>query len=405
MLSLPFNVYLNPMKKILFFVCVLLPLFSLNAQIPTDSLTQLLTEIQQNSILPGYAVAIVNPEKVLYQQGFGFADLDAQTPYTPQTIQNIGSISKTFIGVAIMQLVEQGKLSLDAKINDLLPFKVVNPWHPEGHITVKQLCTHTSGITDTPVYNTKGYVLKEKIPEDKTGFSKAEKMYLKKIKGNKERPLGDFLAAYLSPSGRLYKKKNFQKSIPGSTYRYTNIGSALAAYLVEVLTGKPYYEYVKDQILTPLNMQASGLKLEEVELEKHAALYSLEGAVLPRYTLITYPDGGMLTNCEDLAGYLQQMMAGYVGKSDLMTAASFQEMMKVQFAEEKERSGIFWDISKTDRIGHNGGDPGIFTYIQFDPTSRVGYVFMTNCAAYEDEQGLKSFIAIWSALKEYGAKF
>ena len=124
-----------------------LPL-ALNSQTTPNELHQALNNIFQSSNMAGMAVAIVNKDEVLYKNQFGYADVASKKPYTHNTIHNIGSTSKTFIGVAIMQLVEQGQLTLDTKVNDILPFKVTNPHHPESAITIRQLATHTSSIRD-----------------------------------------------------------------------------------------------------------------------------------------------------------------------------------------------------------------------------------------------------------------
>lgn len=113
-----------------------------------DSLTTQLEGIEAKSIIPGFAVAIVDSNAVIYKKGFGFSNLNNHTPLTPQTVNFIASISKTFIGLSVMKLVELGKLDLDEKVNDILPFKVVNPHFPEIPITVRQLVTHTAGLMD-----------------------------------------------------------------------------------------------------------------------------------------------------------------------------------------------------------------------------------------------------------------
>ena len=82
----------------------------------------------------GFGVAIVGPEKTLYQAGFGYADLEAQKAYTANTIQNIASISKTFIGVSLLKAQDLNLLDLDEPINKYLDFKVVNPHFPEDTI-------------------------------------------------------------------------------------------------------------------------------------------------------------------------------------------------------------------------------------------------------------------------------
>ncbi|MEM6541675.1 MAG: serine hydrolase domain-containing protein [Bacteroidota bacterium] len=122
--------------------------FVTNGQNVKDSLTLQLTAIAERSQLPGFSVAIVSKDTILYSKGFGFADLENTIPFSEKTILNIGSVTKTLIGISLMQLVEAGRISMSDNINDHLPFKVVHPHYPEATITIRQLATHTSSLTD-----------------------------------------------------------------------------------------------------------------------------------------------------------------------------------------------------------------------------------------------------------------
>ena len=121
----------------------------------SDSLTMKLIKIHKQGYINGFSVAIVNENDVLYQTGIGYADTGSKDRFTENTIQNIGSVSKTFIGIALLKAQEMGKLSLDDPINKYLPFKVFNPDYPEVDITLRQLSTHTSTILDTDYYDEK----------------------------------------------------------------------------------------------------------------------------------------------------------------------------------------------------------------------------------------------------------
>ena len=103
----------------------------------------------------------MNENETIYEKGFGFVDKTTEKAYSKHTIQNIASISKTFLGLALLKAQELGKLHLDEPINKYLPFKVQNPYYPEEEITIRQLTTHTSSITDSKYYDQKSYVLKE----------------------------------------------------------------------------------------------------------------------------------------------------------------------------------------------------------------------------------------------------
>ncbi|MBT4684943.1 MAG: serine hydrolase [Candidatus Marinimicrobia bacterium] len=98
--------------------------------------------------IAGMAVAIVSGDSIIFTQGYGYSDIQTKEPFTPNTVINIASISKTFVGVALMNLVENGLISLDKDVNTFLPFKVQNPHLPESIITLRHLMSHSSGIQD-----------------------------------------------------------------------------------------------------------------------------------------------------------------------------------------------------------------------------------------------------------------
>ena len=111
----------------------------LQAQSNAEALTAALTTAYKQNDFPGFSVAIVNSDSILYENAFGFAELERKIPYTITTVQPIASISKLFIGIAVMKAVEQGLFTLGTDINSILPFKVLHPYTPEIPITTKHL--------------------------------------------------------------------------------------------------------------------------------------------------------------------------------------------------------------------------------------------------------------------------
>ena len=114
----------------------------------SSALDMIVEQRMKEAEIVGIGAAIILNNKVVWTKGYGFADKANATPFTTNTIMNIGSISKTVTGVALMRAVQDGKLSLDEDINVNLPFKVINPFFPKEKITLRHLATHTSGITD-----------------------------------------------------------------------------------------------------------------------------------------------------------------------------------------------------------------------------------------------------------------
>ena len=182
-------------------------LFYYNTQAQTaNTLQQKITQLSNQSDLSGFTVSIVNADSVLFSKGYGYSNKEQKVPYQTDHVQIIASISKTWIGLALMQCVEQGKFSLDTDVNDLLPFKVINPNYPNQPITVRHLATHTSSI----IYS---------IPDhDKIVFE--EKPNMKHFRGREKRVVNKILK-------NLEKRKQIEHKIAKLAYIFlsTNIQS------------------------------------------------------------------------------------------------------------------------------------------------------------------------------------
>lgn len=367
-------------------------------------LNQIFGYWEEKAFIPGFATAIMTKDKILFQEAYGYANLSEQKPYTLETIQNIGSVSKTLIGVSLMKAVEDGKLALDDPINQYLPYEVVNPRFPNTPITIRQLANHTSSIAEMDEYEM-SYILKEPFTYQKGEISKSEYKEMRYYTKNKKRSMANFLKALLAKNGDLYSKKNYLKHKPGSKYAYSNAGATLAAHIIEIVYDLSYDEFTKQHILEPLGMTGTGWSYETIDASKHTDLHFLNKKVIPKYTLITYPDGGLLTNVVDLSKYLQNQMKGYYGEGTLISNASYQEMMKPSLSPEQQARksrnySIFWEFTG-DHIGHNGGDPGAVAFIRFDPESGVGRVMMMNVIP-NHPNALEQFKAIWGLMGDFG---
>ncbi len=373
----------------------------------SNGLTKDLEEIYSQRHIVGFSVAIVNQEEILFNKGFGYANKKENIEYTGNTIQNIASISKTFIGVALLKAQEMGKLDLDDSINKYLPFEVKNPYFPEEPITMRQLATHTSSIKDPSRYEKNGYVLISKDHGEA------------KVKSN-FRPPGDmmtldaFLENILSENGEWYKKSNFSKNKPGENFNYSNVGAGLAALVLENATGQTFDEFTKMHIFDPLEMSQTGWFRNEVDHSKHSKLYTDEGKELAGYQLVNFPDGALITSSGDLGKYLTELISGYGGNGKILHSKSFETLFKPNLSAEnyKERNesvyndeynmGIFMGISAQGQIGHTGGDPGVVTHMFFNTKTKMGKILVANTDL--DKEGIQEFIDIWNTLAEYENK-
>lgn len=380
----------------------------------SESLTIHLRKLQKLGHINGFSVAIVNHDKTLYQTGVGYADLADKRAYTKNTIQNIGSVSKTLIGIALLKAQEQGKLKLDDPVNKHLPFPVVNPYYPNLPITIRHLATHTSTITDTDYYDAKAYILKEEIDLDMRNKGNVAEMF-----NNPEEKISmhNFLEKLLSKNGEWFHKKNFLERKPGSLFEYSNVGATLAAYVIEQSTGEPFNKYTTKHILKPLGMSSSGWSFDDIDLSKHSILYENPGQSIPKYSLITYPDGGLITNIKDLGKYLTELIKGQSGAGTLLTKESYYQIFSGQLStghlpnrdkdddyDVEYNSGIFMGFTPSGQIGHTGGDPGIATFMFFNPQTKIGRVLMIN-TSITSQEGVDQFYSIWNTLGKYEGRF
>ena len=358
-------------------------------------LTAALSDIYDDSEAPGFTVAIVKNDSLLYQESFGKATIENGKDYTNQTIQPIGSISKTFIAAAIVKAIEQGYFTLETNINDILPFEVKNPIRPNVDIKVKHLVTHTSGLIDADETYFQAYHI---LPGE--DLSTEGSQLLVNVLGAQQREtiaLQDFLTAYYQEGGDLYSIDNFASTDSGATWNYSNIAASLAAFLIEASTGTPYREFVSANILQPLGMNRTAYDVVDLDPNDLAKLYWDKSTPFPKYFNDSYPDGSLLTCNEDLTKYLMDMMKGVRGQSSTLFSSESYAMLFDPLlpegqvpAEVGENQGIFWFL-KEDYIQHDGSDPGTTCNLQFDRMGETGYLLLTNMDASIDEHILAYF--------------
>lgn len=352
-----------------------------------NELTEKLTAISKQTDFNGFGVALVNDNEVLYQNGFGIANVETQQKYDEHTVQNIASVSKTFIGIAVLKAQELGKLKLDDSVNKYLPFKVVNPFYPEIPITIRQLTTHTSSINDNKEYMTKTIVLKDTV-------NLANNLNID-ITPTKFNPpiakitIEEFLNNVLNEKGKWYFKDAFLDKKPGEIYNYSNVGATLAALVLEKATGISYDKFTTEYILKPLQMNASGWNFSSINFSKYTHTFQNKKTAYPYYSLNTYPDGGMLTTSDDMSKYISELTKGFEGTGKLLTKESYNEYFTPQLKAEnfidRDTSefgdyniGITMSIFPSGNFGHFGGDPGLFSVITFDKKKKTGKYYITN---------------------------
>ena len=342
--------------------------------------------IMNSRHISGIAACSVKNNKINWSGGYGWADIDKKIPMSPEnTVQNIGSISKTITATAVMQLWEKKKFKLDDNVNDFLPFKVENPKFPGQKITFRQLLTHRSSIKDGPSYD-ESYAC-----------------------GDPAISLKTWLKEYFTPDGKFYnEKENFHMwqpgekgKIPAQPRAYSNVAFGLLGYLAEVISGVPFDVYCQKYIFEPLNMNHTSWYLSGLDTTKHAVPYTFisagkTGSVLTKdgliekkvdkdsfvpnclYSFPNYPDGLIRTSVHQLARFLLAYMqkGSYKGAQILK-----KETVATMLSKEHFGRGLCWfnyDYKNNTAWGHGGGDPGVSTMMLFRPTDKTGVIIFSN---------------------------
>lgn len=384
------------MKKITFLLLAAFVSIEVMAQNYSDSLTMELTNHFNSSDLPGFSVAIVNEHRVLYEKGFGYANKEKQKGFEVRTAQNLGSVSKTVVGLALIKAIEDGKLTMDTEINEILPFQVVNPFFKESPILIHHLASHTSSILDTKHYG-KTYI----IDESTVNSENVHQDFLGFLKSHAPIELKDFLFNILNKEGEWNRKKNFSKTKPGTVKGYSNLNAALIAYIIELATDTPFKEYTQAAIFEPLDMLSTAWNIEGKNQDQLATPYFPAGKQVPRYKLITYPDGGLFSSTADLSNYLREMIKAYSGNSTYLPL----EYAKLMLPGDDDKNRAFWGMGEKSRnIGHGGSDPGVQTDMQFNADSKVGRIILTNVNAEDNDILWEQYRGIHQILAKYEKK-
>jgi CubicO group peptidase (beta-lactamase class C family) len=369
-----------------------------------DSLNKNLKSAFDKGAIIGFSVSVVDDEGLIYENGFGYTDIELTKKYTPNTTQNIASISKTFIGVSLLKAQELGKLDLNEPINKYLPFKIINPNYPDKPILIKHLAYHTSSIIDIDKIYSKSYVLKKSEHDENEDVYEWFSMPEKKIS------LIEFLENSLTKNGKWYTEEIFANTEPGKVREYSNIASALCALIIELATQQDYQSFTKEYILKPLKMTSSGWSSKDIDSTKRSRLFVNKEKLIAEYSLITYPDGGFITSNRDLGLFLTELMKGYKGKGTLLNKDSYAKLFERQRSPNKETEdeyGIFIYFSKEfvkvkdNIIGHNGSDPGVMTAMYFNPKSETGKILLINTDSNSDDNFWPEVVSIWNSLIKY----
>jgi len=301
---------------------------------------------------PGMALALTDREKLLHLATYGFSDVAAQTPVTESTLFEIGSISKSFTSVALMQLREQGLVDLHRPVTQYLPWFEVQSQH--APITLHHLLSHSAGIIRGMEF---------------TGEARYEVWALRQSRAT---------------------------APPGTYYHYSNVGYKALGVILEDILSKPYGDILQERILDPLEMTQTEPVITHDTRKRLAvgyeAFYDDRPAPQARplapatWLEFRWGDGSVASTPADMARYLRMYLnLGQGGEATILSEESLRLMMEpvIEAVEEGRNSfyGYGLDSEESDGrkvIGHGGGMVGYYAYVLADMHDGVGAVVLTN---------------------------
>ncbi|MCE7989988.1 MAG: class A beta-lactamase-related serine hydrolase [Caldilinea sp. CFX5] len=304
--------------------------------------------------IPGLALGIVQGDQVVYRKGFGIADPTGRA-VTPQTPFVLNSISKSFVALAVMQLVEQGRIELDAPVQRYLPWFQVADATAASRITVRHLLNHTSGLPASAAY-----------PE---------------------------LVRPATATDSLEERVRRLRTIPlnrpvGTTFEYTDANYDLLGLLVQTVAGQPYPLYVQQQILTPLAMTHSATTQPAALPPDLATGYrSWFGWPVPFrqwYIHAMLPSGDLIATAEDITHYLiAQLNEGRYGEQQVLSPQGIATLHEPAVSEGRGDRfyGMGWisrSLNGIPVVRHDGTSANYYADVVLDPAGEWGVVLLLN---------------------------
>ena len=309
--------------------------------------------------IAGATIAVVKDGKLLFAKGYGYADVKTKKPVSAQdTLFRPGSISKLFTWTAVMQLFEQGKLDLDRDVNEYLDFKIPDAFGKP--ITLKNIMTHTPGF--------------EEQVKDLFSVTPASPN------------LGEYLKTHIP--GRIYP--------PGTVPAYSNYATAVAGYIVQRVSGKPFEQYIAENIFKPLNMGHSTfvqpLPAELAPLMSSGYRLASDDA-LPFEVVTPFPAGSLSSSATDMAQFMMaHLQDGQLNGATILKPETARLMHSRLFGLDDAANAMCYGFYEETRNGHriigHGGDTVSFhsdLHLVFD--QKLGFFVSYNSPGRGDGSG------------------
>ena len=336
--------------------------------------------------IPSITAMVIKDQNILWSGAFGKSNLEEKRKATVSTICSICSITKSFTAVAIMKLVDEGKLSLNDKVKDILPYYKVKQRFPKGgEVTVQSLLSHSSGLPGN------------------TGHS-----------------------YFTGPNFTFPTKEEFRaifknmeaKNKVGSDVNYSNVGYALLGEIIEKISGVSYETYLMKEVINPLRMTNTSFDMPtNLSNKKEAIGYTAINRNRARERVNIFntksmkPAMGLWTNMADMAKYASwQFRLRDATKSEILKPSTIKSMHKKQAISKNKKTiwGLGFEVIKGTNgdnwISHGGTCPGFVSLLQLNLTTKMGYAIMINANRSSTFKYLRGIRQIMSKVKPITAK-
>ncbi|HEU4596801.1 MAG TPA: serine hydrolase domain-containing protein [Pyrinomonadaceae bacterium] len=331
---------MNPQPK--FLLALVLLACALVPSARADQVDDYVLEQMRLRHVPGLALAVVKDGQVIKERGYGLANVELDVPVTPETVFEIGSVSKQMTAAAVMLLVEEGKLSLDDKISKHLPGTPA-VWNA---VTVRHLLTHTSGIKNYT--GLAGFALSERLKREE---------FIKRIGAH---PLA---------------------FAPGEAHSYGNTNYNLLGHIVETVSGKSYWQFVRERIFQPLGMSATNDRDPRHVLKNRADGYEWDGGALVGrdYDLTdVFSAGAIVSTVRDLVKWDAALEGGRLLKKTSLE----QVWTPTRLNDGREHPyALGWYVERVRGVGrvrHNGQTAGFAASIARYREERLTVIVLCN---------------------------
>jgi len=319
-------------------------------------LTDAIEVIRKQENITGLMLGITTKDSVIFSGGFGFADLDTKRKADESTLFRMGSITKMFVSLGIMKLVNEGKLKLDDELKKIAPeIPFQNKWENTNPVRIVHLLEHTSAFDDI----------------------KLNRMY--SLDTSENSGIDMML---------VHKNSMICRWKPGERFAYSNPNYAILGYIIEKISGKSYSQYLTENILTPLGMMNSNFNVRSKHLQKDVKEYIVKnGKTIPvrSVTLLSGPPGALWSNADDMIRFLQLFLRNGDPLFSANTITEIETVHSTLAARSGQKNGYsfandntFFGYSKFPFRGHGGLTGTCFSSFKYNRELGIGFVLASN---------------------------